>query len=55
MLTVDDVEAGPDSVENQSSNPRCAGRASGRRSVGQCTEHNTRRRLGNLAETREKV
>ena len=40
---------------NQSSSLRCTGRGSGRRGVGHCAEHCTRRRLGSMAETREKV
>ena len=55
ILNVDDVEDGPRFCRNQSSSLRCTGRASGRRGIGHCAEHDTRRRFGCLAETREKV
>ena len=56
ILNVDDVEASPDSVEiNPQVYVALAELLEGERGIGHCAEHDTRRRIGSLAETREKV
>ena len=55
ILNVDDVEAGPDSVEINPQVYVALAELTGRRGIGHCAEHDTRRRFGSLAETREKV
>ena len=54
ILNFDDVEAGPDSFEiNPQVYVALAELLEGE--IGHCAEHDTRRRFGSLAETREKV
>ena len=56
ILNFDDVEVGPDSVRNQSFKSTLHWQNFWREGgIGHCAEHDTRRKFGSLAETREKV
>ena len=53
-LNVDDVEAGPNSVEINPQVHVALEQLLEREGIGHCVEHDKRRRFGTLAETHEK-